>query len=202
MPRNGRADVALFRRDRATDNRMINLLHGASGELRGKREVRRVVLGDHEAAAGFLVEPVHDAGAHHAADAAELTGGMVQQRVDERVRLVPGGRVHDHAGRFVEHQQVVVLEKNIERDFLRLRRRGPGVRPVDFDFLAHARMVRGFDRPAVHANVPLFDEALHGAARDRREPRAQKDVEPFARQRFINDDHGFVSRGHSTSDSQ
>ena len=50
----------------------------------------RVVLGDDEAAAGLLVEPMHDAGSCHATDAAELAGAMMQQRVDERALFVPG----------------------------------------------------------------------------------------------------------------
>ena len=46
---------------------------------------------------------------------------MMQQRVDERVFLVSRAGMHDHPRRFVQHDQVVVLEQNVERDFLGLR---------------------------------------------------------------------------------
>ena len=43
-----------------------------------------------------------------AADAAQILDVM-QQRVDERAARVAGGRMHDHAGRLVEHDHVGVL---------------------------------------------------------------------------------------------
>ena len=101
--------------------------------------MRRIVLGDDEASAGFLVEPMHDAGARDAADAAELSGAVMQQGVDERAFLVSGGRVHDHAGGLVQHEQIIVFEQDVEGHLLRLRSRGPGVGPVNFDFLSGAR---------------------------------------------------------------
>ena len=45
--------------------------HGASGELPGQGQMRLVVLGHHQAAAGFLVQAVDDARTRHAADAAK-----------------------------------------------------------------------------------------------------------------------------------
>ena len=90
---------------------------------------------------------------------------MVQQRVDERVFLVAGGGMHDESGGFVQHEQRLVLEQNVQRHFLRLRLGGPGVRPVDFNFLAGARRVRGFGGLAVDADVALLDEALQRATR-------------------------------------
>ena len=98
--------------------------------------MRLVVFGDDEAAAGFLVEPVDDAGPGHAADAAQRPLAMMQQRVDERVFLVAGGGMHDQSGGLVQHQQRFVLEQNIQRNFLRLRLGGPGFRPVDFNLFA------------------------------------------------------------------
>ncbi len=41
------------------------------GELRGQRLMRRIILGDHQQAARILVEPVHDAGPPHPANAGE-----------------------------------------------------------------------------------------------------------------------------------
>src|SRR6056297_540528 len=41
---------------------------------------------------------------------------MMQQRVDQSARGTAGGRVHDHAGRLVDHDQVVILVHHVERD--------------------------------------------------------------------------------------
>src|SRR5438552_10687388 len=90
VPRDSRAHLALLRRDPSADNRVINLFHSATGELRGKRQMGGVVFGDDQAAARFLVEPMHDARTRHAANAAELARAMVEQPIDERAVLVSG----------------------------------------------------------------------------------------------------------------
>ena len=89
MPGDGGADFALVARHFAADDCLIDLLHPAPGELGGECQVGFVVLRHDQAAAGFLVQPVDDARARDAADAAQLARAMVQQRVDERVLFVP-----------------------------------------------------------------------------------------------------------------
>ena len=165
MPRDGRADLTGGSARFAADQRMINLVHFARGELCRERNVRLVVLGDDEAAAGFLVEPVDDARPRHAADAAQRTFAMVEQGVDERVFLVAGGGMHHDAGGLVQHEQRFVLEQNIERDFFRLHLGRSRLGPVDADLVAGMRAVGGLDDLAVHQDVALLDQALQVAAR-------------------------------------
>ena len=45
---------------------------------------------------------------------------MMKQRVHKRVLAMPGAGMNDQAGGFVNHNQIVVLKKNIERNGLRL----------------------------------------------------------------------------------
>ena len=185
MPGDGGADFAGFAREFAADDCVVNFSDLPPGELRREREVGFVVFGDDEAAAGFLVEPVDDAGPGHAADAAERAPAMMQQGVDERVFLVSGGGMHDQSGGFVEHEQRLILKKNVERDFLRLGFGGSGLRPMDLNLFAGARMVRGFDRVAVDADMALFNQPLQRAARGGGKFFTQKRVEPPGRQRFF-----------------
>ena len=63
---------------------MINLPCLAPGKLRGEGLMRGIVLGHYQAAAGVLVQPVHDARAGYATDARELSIAVVQQRIDQR----------------------------------------------------------------------------------------------------------------------
>ena len=88
MPRDSGANFASVARDFAAQNRVVNFTDRTCGKLFGKLQVRFVVFGDDEAAAGFLVEPMNDAWSRDAADAAELPRAMMQQCVDQRVFLV------------------------------------------------------------------------------------------------------------------
>jgi len=116
-----------------TANRLTNLT-GGLGELPGtQREVelmnfsscklgtqpvmRKVVFGNHEATAGFFVEPMDDTRPKVTADATQISG-MIQQGVNQcsRAHACPG--VNDHAGRLVDDQHVLILEKNGQRNVL------------------------------------------------------------------------------------
>ena len=186
MPGDGGADFARIAREFAAHDGVVNFFDLPSGELRGKRHVRFIIFGNDQAAAGFLVEPVDDARPRHAADAAEFAAAMMQQRVDERVFLVSGGGMHHQPGGFVQHQQRLVLEKNVERNFLRLRARRAGVPASGFQFASPARgRMRGLDGLAVDADVALFNQPLQRDPRDGGEFSAQKRVQPLGRERFF-----------------
>ena len=43
---------------------------------------------------------------------------MGDERVDERCLTIARGRMHHHAGRLVEHDELVVFVQNIQRDVL------------------------------------------------------------------------------------
>ena len=92
----------------APHERDVFLLDLAVVELAGELLVRRVVLGDDHQSRRAAIEPVHDARPLLAADAAQIVD-MVEQRVDQRAARVAGRRVHDHAGRLVDDDEVGVL---------------------------------------------------------------------------------------------
>ena len=81
----------------------------------------RLGLGrDHEAAR-VLVQAVHDARPLDPADAPQAVAAMGDERVDHGPVGIAGARMHDHAGRLVEHDQMLVLEPDIQGDRLGLR---------------------------------------------------------------------------------
>ena len=57
---------------------------------------------------------------------ARLGPQCAKQRVDERAVRVAGRRMHDHAGRLVDDDQMRILEADVERDRLRRRLGGFG----------------------------------------------------------------------------
>src|SRR4029453_10490026 len=79
-----------------------------------------VIFRDDETTARLLVETMNNAGTLFSADPGEA-GAMMKQGVDQSMRLVSRARMHDQPRRFVEHEQVVVFEEDLERNFLGLR---------------------------------------------------------------------------------
>ena len=93
----------------------IVLFHRARAQLVAQALMRQVVFGHHEQAAGILVQPVHDAGPLHPADAAEVLH-VVEQGVDQRAAFIARGGVHHHAARLDHHGQIRVLIEDFKRN--------------------------------------------------------------------------------------
>src|SRR5881396_571569 len=75
--------------------------------------MRDLVFCCDEAAACFPVETVNDARPFFSANTRQC-GAVVQQRVDQRVFAVTRSRMNRHASRFVDDDQIVVFEKNLQ----------------------------------------------------------------------------------------
>src|SRR5438876_4071395 len=76
--------------------------------------VHPVRLGDDQEAGGVAVEPVHDP----RAPGVRPAGPPPRQRAGQRAAAVARGRVYDHAGGLVDHEQAVVLVHDVERNVL------------------------------------------------------------------------------------
>jgi hypothetical protein len=136
------------------------------GELRGERLVRAVGLGDHHQPGGVLVETVHDARPLHPADARETVAAMGNQRIDQRAAGMPRGRMHDEPRRLVDHDQLVVLEHDLERDVLARGLRLLGLRHVHHDRVARVDpLARIADRAAADRDLAVEDQRLETGAR-------------------------------------
>src|SRR6266566_951326 len=86
-------------------------------------------------------------------------------------------RVHDHAGRLVDHDQVGVLIDEPQGERLGGRSRGMRFGDGELDDVAFRHVVRRLRRPAVELNHPVFDEPGRGRAAQRRGVLSQKPVE-------------------------
>ena len=102
------------------NEREIDFRYLTLGELSRELLMRPVIFRDDETTARLLVETMNNAGTLFSADPGEA-GAMMKQGVDQSMRLVSGARMHDQPRRFVEHEQVVVFEENLERNLLGLR---------------------------------------------------------------------------------
>ncbi len=81
-----------------------------------------VVPGDEDSAAGVAVEAMHDARPQRPAATAEAGAKVELQRADERAGPVTPRRMHDHAGRLIDDDEVLVFEEDFERNLLGPRR--------------------------------------------------------------------------------
>src|SRR6185436_11160530 len=81
----------------------------------GKRGMRGFGLcRDHDARC-VLVETMNDAWAGDAANTGETRTAMMEQGIDQRAALLPGGRVNHHPGGLVDDDEVFVFEQDVER---------------------------------------------------------------------------------------
>ena len=168
----GSVHHAMWRTRHAMDDGQVLLLDRAAGELPRKLAMCLIVLGHHQQAGGALVEAVHDAGTQDASDAGEIVH-VVQKGVDKRAARHAGARMHDHASRLVEHEEMRVLVNDREGQVLGLGQSENRIGQVQVDALA-VTYPRG--RPArvsaVDLDSPVGDEGLEaGPALFRQVPR-------------------------------
>jgi hypothetical protein len=118
----------------------INLGHGAGGELPGKIAMGCIVFRDHETAARFLVQAMHDPRPFLSSDARQIFA-VRQQCVDQGMLLMAGTGMHHDPGGLVQHQQIVVLEKDLEGDLFRLGFDLFDLRFCEFDRVARSNRI-------------------------------------------------------------
>ena len=166
------------RRRMAVDERQVLATQPPARQHRLQRAVDLVVLGDDQQPRGVAIEPMDDPRPRRLL----ATGGPPLERLRERSHPVTARRMHDHAGRLVDHQQVLVLVGDAELRLAfsdappnptRSRRRSRSTRPTGPGAAwawASRRPARGRSRsasapaPASRAGRPGIDR---GASRPR-----------------------------------
>lgn len=101
------------------NQRQINLFNGAFSKLCRQPPVRVVGFGNNQATARFFVESMDNSGSLFAADPREF-GEMMEQCVHQCVLPLTSSGMNHESCRFVDHDQLFILIKNIERDRFRL----------------------------------------------------------------------------------
>ena len=175
----GRVDRAGILAQIAADDGLIRAGHGVVSQLGREREVRKVVFRCDEQTGRVLVDAVHDAGPPLPADAGETVTAVGEQGVDERAVLVAGRRVHDHAARLVDDDEVVVLIHHVQRQILRHERRGRGVRQRDDKRVTGCGLIVFLHGCAVFRHGPLREQPLGGAARELGQSARKESVDPL-----------------------
>jgi hypothetical protein len=106
---------------------------------------------------------------------------MRQERVDQGMLLMPGTRMHHQSSGFVQHQQVVVLENNLERHLFRQRFDFFERRFCEFDRVAGANRVAWTRILPVQLDESIPNQGLEPSAGKGGEPQREKAVQPQSR---------------------
>ena len=162
-----RIDGSAVLGDVAPDQCPVTTLDGVVEELAGQVDLGGVGLGHDQQAGSVLVDAV-DQQAHpfvvvfRIGRAAQVPG----QRVDQRAAVVAVAGMDHQAGGLVDHQEVVVLIDNVERNRLGLDLdAAPLVGHHEGDHVERLDLVVGLDHLVVHADVTGLDGQLHAVAR-------------------------------------
>ncbi len=143
-----------------------------------------VGLGHDHQPGGVLVEPVHDAGPLDAADARQRVAAMGDQRVHQRAGRIAGSGMDHEPARLVDHDDLVVLKHDVERDAFGLRYGRFGRRNCDRDRLAGVDAVPGIaDCAAPDRDLTGEDQRFEPRAREAVNAGGEHAVEPRARVR-------------------
>ena len=94
---------------KAMNKRGVFSVNRTGLQLSNQRCLRFQGFCDHHEPAGFFIEPMHDARAGHVAH----LRGKVQQGIEYRAVPIARTGVNDLAGRFINHQNFVVLINNV-----------------------------------------------------------------------------------------
>jgi len=175
----GTFDAALLRGHRSVDQCEIDFLDFAAGKLGCQAVMGRIVLGDEEDSAGEAIEAMDDAGAQFAGHAGKRMEAM-EQGIDQGSGMNAGAGVDDHAGGFIDGDEVVIFIEHGKRNRLRSgvqgrRREGPAL-----DGFAGAGFVRGAGDGAIDEDAAKADPLLNARAAELGKALVQELIEPLA----------------------
>ena len=128
--------------------------------------MRGIVFRDDKKPGCFFIQPMHDAGALDTADAGKFIAAIGKQRIDERAVMIAGAGMHDHAGRLIDDDDVLVFVNNFQINLLRLRYGLDRRRHGDFKNITWFHFIRAVIKfLAVQQQVTALDQLLEAGAR-------------------------------------
>ena len=151
-----RVDDAAVLSDLAPDDGSVLFDGRALLELFAQPAMHLVVFGDDDDAAGVLVEPMHDPRPKLPRDVAELVE-MKLQRSGQRAAIMPLAGVRDHVRRLVEHDEMLVLKQDVDRDVFRRQTAVGQFRQSHVEHVVDSQSPCGFDGETVQNDGLLLE---------------------------------------------
>ena len=128
----------------------------------------RIRFGHHQKPAGVFVNPVHNPRTFHPTHTREIFAAMGQKRINQCSRRRAWCGMHNHSGRLVDHNQVVIFKQNLKRNIFRQHVTFHGFRQMDDNIIAglHPRLLIGHHH-AIHLNRTFRDHPRQSRPADR-----------------------------------
>ena len=157
----------------------VDFIVGAIRKLLGEVMMRVVIFRHNQTAGGVFIESMHDAWSLDSADPRKLAFAVVEQGIDQGAIVIAHGGVHDHAWFFIDDDHVVILEKNLQRNFLgdRLRRHSLG--DQHRDAITELDGISRLNSLVVAQNEFLADQFLNPRAREIAKTTGQPGIDAF-----------------------
>ena len=123
---------------------------------------------------------MHDSWSRLAADRGPIAAAA-EKRVDQGAGVVAGRRVNDHARRFVDYRDVLVLINDVERNRLCSGLDDVGLGDLEVDDVPGRHPVGRVGRTPVEEGKVAFDQSRGGRAAQVRRALGQESIEPGRR---------------------
>jgi len=160
----------------------IATVHSAQHKVARKCVMRQLGFGDDHQPARALVEAMNDTRPANPADPGEARTAMADQGVDERPLRVSRRGVDNQPCRFVDDDQMPILELNIQRNRLRNRGRVCIIGKKYDEILAAADPQRGVaQRCPFASDMAGMDQPFEPGARESRKMECKRTIEALPR---------------------
>lgn len=105
---------------------------------------------------------------------------MIQNRIDERTAIMSCCRMNDHPLWLIDHKQIRILVKNIERNIFRLNGERFRFRKLQMYHIPFRRFIAGTDQLLICKHISVPDHFLNIGAGQLRKTICKKSVNPYS----------------------
>jgi hypothetical protein len=156
-------DVIAIERDFAPGDGSIFLFDGPFFELPAQMVMNGVVLGDDKNATGITVESMDDSRSKLPRDIAQLVE-MKLQGSRQGSEVIAPSWVDDHVRSLVDHDQRIVIIKDIQGDIFGGKCSIGRFRKVKLDAIIDAQPTRHFDGKSIDQDAVVLQHSLKGGS--------------------------------------
>ena len=103
----------------AVHNRPVSADDAVLLQLCRNGQMGCVILADKKASRSITIDPVHNSRPHDTVDSGKAVPAVIHKRIDQRMAVMAGRRMHHHPLRLVHHKNILILIENIERNIFR-----------------------------------------------------------------------------------
>ncbi len=140
-----------------------------------------IVFADNQRTACIPVNPMNDSGPHYAVDSGKGVFAVIHQCIDQCAGIMAGRGMYHHPLRLVDHKQIFIFVKNIERNVFRLDIRRNHIRNRNGYDIVFTQRIAAFYGLLVNQNISFLRKLLNVASGKRIELVRQKNVQALIR---------------------